>query len=429
MYPPQRPLLVSEDSPPISSTEKAPDTLVDVNTTQAKVLSVLAQASQNPDQKLETKEIAIKKICEEITDAAHKLGDVNTDNLNIQTDPSVPEPVKQKVDKMVGAASNLFRSIYRGAKKGFQALPLMLILNSDQPAPIGKQIHPGDTLKLEDLPITAKVIDWYLDGQPLAIYNHMLELKKLRKDGKMTEEEIAFKERISRNVFPDMYGAPFGEIPQLVFDAFSKDPKKSASTPLRFKRILDDTGDFTREKLERDINSGEINWRKVPSIDLLRIYMGLPQMFGTMIDSPYKPKVAKNKDAKYISFKTEDILRDMRHPEDSDKQWFEGKTWEDLKKIVKGEIDLEDRFAQESVRKQQPKMIPGVFMWFNLQHHIATIGYDNDRKEEYISYYDIWDLDVDILKGSGIDIDQFNFPPEIYGRIYKSDFDKVFEGK
>ena len=85
-------------------------------------------------------------------------------------------------------------------------MPLIFVLNNDQVSSVKTPYKSGDFIKRNDLNMSAQVLDWYLNGEPVSVYNYLLRLKNLRKDGKMTQEEIEFKEKISRNIYPGMYG-------------------------------------------------------------------------------------------------------------------------------------------------------------------------------------------------------------------------------
>lgn len=307
------------------------------------------------------------------------------------------------------------QKIYNKIKRGSSLLSLIFALNSDQATSREATVYQrGTPLERQCLSRSAQIIDWYLDGEPVLIYNQLLQFKKRRNNGRMTAEEVAFKETLARNIYPGDFAEPslVGEVLSSLVDVFMSDSEKKASVN-RFKNVVNNTSHYTKGKIEQAIAEKKIYEFEKPSIDLFRIYLGLPQLFGTIIESPFKPSIAKNKDARYFSFRTEDILRSMKLEQPLPPRFpkmFKGSTWEYFKQEVKNK-----------------KMIPSQFIWFNLHNHYAGNGYDADRHEEYISYYDIWDLDDGIIKEQGIGLDQFNYPPEIYGRIYRTDFEKIFK--
>lgn len=52
-----------------------------------------------------------------------------------------------------------------------------------------------------------------------------------------------------------------------------------------------------------------------------------------------------------------------------------------------------------------------------------TLTSGKDKRGDYISYYDKWDLDPELLEGTGVDLNAVNKPFEIYGRIYRDEID------
>ena len=91
-----------------------------------------------------------------------------------------------------------------------------------------------------------------------------------------------------------------------------------------------------------------------------------------------------------------------------------------------------DQFFEGLVKEVgEEREITNIFSEGNREYfpHIGTfqtfLGYDEEREERYISYRDYWDLDTPVLKEKGIDINQYNYPFHFYGRIYKSEFDKI----
>ncbi len=325
------------------------------------------------------------------------------------------EQIREQIISALNAFGNILRNTKRIAKKTAWALPALLALNNDNPAPELKVYGQNEKVNSSNLPFAAKIANRVLNEEPVNLYNQLLDLKNRRTNGEMTSEEIAIKEKISRNVYPGEMGgtAGFGEWLYLLGDKFHS-PTETDSNINRFEDFVTDKGHFSKSKIEEAVTKGKIRSLEIPSVDLFRIYLGLPQWFDTMENSSYRPTKAKDKDAKYISFKNEEYLGSLHEQKVKGRRFdffpFSGQTFEEFKEYVKDK-----------------KRLPGQYIYWNLHGHTANIGYDPERKEEYISYYDIWDFDVSSLEEIGINFNQFNFPPEIYGRIYQHDFVKYFK--
>ena len=125
--------------------------------------------------------------------------------------------------------------------------------------------------------------------------------------------------------------------------------------------------------------------------DAWRLYLGLPQKKNTFGISDYQPSISKQ--TKYY-FKFNNPLNEM--PELSDMKRL-------VSLIKNGYVD---EFSPTT--KPQPYTgmgnVMGNFKW--------SLG--KDEKGCYVSYYDLWKLDVPLEKGKGF----FGKPFEIYDRIY-----------
>jgi hypothetical protein len=259
-----------------------------------------------------------------------------------------------------------------------------------------KNLPPVQHLDRDKLPLTLSFVDHYISSDLVDTHNKCVEFLAKRKNGKMSKEEIAYKEKIVKNMAFGGYGDTF------------------------FSDI---------ERLQK-INSNETDENSLASRvgpereDLLRKYLGLPQKHGTLSVSPYSPSQSTEAHKKYYEFDqhkmlalifrqryladsaSEKIASKTLHTELSVPPPFEGKKYDDLVQYVK-----------------KHNLLPFNYLMSHLGRYKAYVGQDKKTGETYISYYDKWDLDPPRLKVLlGIDIDQFNFPFEIYGRIYEKDF-------
>jgi hypothetical protein len=249
-------------------------------------------------------------------------------------------------------------------------------------------------VQADELWIIASVWNTFFDGLPIETYNNFVKLYYKRPNGQMTKEEIAFKDNIAQKIFPWGYG---------VMD--------------KLEEFTDNTKKYTKENVQK---------MKLPMqirIDMFRKYLWLEQYTNSIIESEYKPSKSSEK-TKYYDFNP--MLRK--------------KIIIDIKKRLWTNISF-DEFTEHVKEKNNQKTSPLGWMYENmgsgtiqqipsqilgqLGHHKAWIWFDNQKKEKYVSYYDIRDLDPDILKANNMNLDTYNFPFEIYGRIYESDFNRV----
>lgn len=342
-------------------------------------------------------------------------GNTNSNNEGETSYPKIREDFLKlsKTPALIGA-------FYKRAKRYFRMLPLFLALYGDN-----KQIGFEDLLKKDqrkiagyldesDLPLKAQFLDWYLSGRPLELYNKFAQFKEQRVDDKMTQEEIDFRERIAQNIFPFGYGVESVSLGESLLNPIPriKEHFKINAKEIPFHKLkLFEKDDrlYSRENIEKLSNNGAKVALKT-RVDLFRLYLGLPQFFDTLQISPYKPTKAKSLNATYYCFDQMIIVANIKDLKTKTKEKnYIGSTEISFFDALRGLLTKQKRFPYNYFASQLGK-------------YVVDSGYDEDRKERYVSYYDVWDLDPPILKEMGIDIDQFNFPFEIYGRIYESDF-------
>lgn len=344
---------------------------------------------------------------------------------------------------LVKKANQTFGIFYKKLKKVVGPLSLAAFLfNADTPRNIQK-IHeiwgPKETgsaeyitreLLKEQVPLKYKIIDALIEDKTLNglfnLYNKFSELKTKRENGKMTSEEIQFKEKIAENILPRGYGGSlFKEAALIFFPRVANEIYDFHGTSLadRLKHIQENKKQYSKEKINNN------NEPLMIRIDLFRKYLGLAQYYNSVIPSPYRPSKEKNLKAEYFCFDSEKMLRSMKRSIMREKSITE-QAGNEVFGLLDGVDDEEIRniktfdSLESFIKKHNSYSIDNYSS--QLGQYISGSGFDKERNEKYISYYDIWDLDPPILKEIGIDIDQFNFPFEIYGRIYESDFNKVF---
>lgn len=358
-----------------------------------------------------------------LLEASRELGDILETERVIRAEMEATSDEKEESQLLSQKAEHLFSDFYRRAKKAARLLPLLFVLSESGDISNSvpqNELHEKDIQRVEtqarkekgylireDLPFKAAFADWWVSGEFLEMYNKFVALSEERNEGKMTQEEIEFRENIAQNMYPYRYGGDVSgsELPTslapdvnagYVVDVKDSDipAKQMAEEPLeKFRQISENKRFFQKENIEK-IQSPRLCVR----IDLFRKYLGLPQYFDSIEKSAYTPTIAQNPDAIYFSFNPNRLVESLKKTEKAN-------TFKDL---------------EEYISKGGP--LPHNEFTDQLGRYISGTGYDEKRKEKYVSYYDVWDIDPPILQETGIDIDKFNFPFEVYGRIYESDF-------
>jgi hypothetical protein len=155
-------------------------------------------------------------------------------------------------------------------------------------------------------------------------------------------------------------------------------------------------------------------------MDLLNMYAGKPQIYNTAIKSEYKPSTSKDANKQYYKSKDseEDLLLGML---DSDA----------LSKLSKGITSKKDL---ENALSGKGKKVDTGYQKTVFGLGTATVGFGEDEKGPYMSYYDKWDLNPASGKSSALKLGKSSdsfitnlteslgaTPAELYNRIY---FDK-----
>lgn len=222
---------------------------------------------------------------------------------------------------------------------------------------------------------------------------------------------MRINENLAKNIDPYKYG---------------EGPTSSEGLMDKLQFVADAAKKYTRAGILNIKDPGRAILDQNPSnqdmlrVDLLNIYAGKPQAYNTALKSEYKPSTSKDTNKQYYKAKEsdEDLLLSML---DSDA----------LKKLSKGvasKKDLENALSAKGNKAGTgyQRTISGL--------GTATVGFGEDEKGPYVSYYDKWDLNPLSGKSSGIKLgkagDEFvsnlteslgATPAEVYNRIY---FDK-----
>lgn len=155
--------------------------------------------------------------------AATAIMDVLDTAKHITEDKEAIIEEKQEQKDLLKKGSDAFTNFYKRLKKIAAPLSLSVFLFSqDKPASeaiakASQNIKPLKEHSLylvrDDMPLKVKILDYLMRGDVLNgfldVYNTFAELKEKRVNGKMTDEEIAFKEKIAENIRPYAYGVNF----------------------------------------------------------------------------------------------------------------------------------------------------------------------------------------------------------------------------
>ncbi len=281
-------------------------------------------------------------------------------------------------------------------------------------------VHYSDQQHLDrdHLTTAMSIVDTYLSSDVVDTYNKCVDFLQARKDGKMSPEEIAFKEQMAQRLLPFGYGFPIVEDLSRLHTINTGEAKYTKEALLNNKTS-------TSENMYNSESHAEVIADKRVSdrirVDMFRKYLGLEQYFDTMKPAEYKPTQAKDATAKYYQFDSHGILKSIFDPK-------EVSSLDDREAVSAADFEGKD-FDSLVGYVTKNSMVPDNSLTGQLGEYKAYVGFDKEKDEPYISYYDVWDMDPPQLEKLGITIDQFNFPYEIYGRIYQSDFDKYIQNQ
>lgn len=218
-----------------------------------------------------------------------------------------------------------------------------------------------------------------------------------RINGEMSFEEVQFRERISQNL-----------------DPYGYDPVSLLSNYLYF---IEDDRNYRKERVD-----GEPK-RKQIRIDLFRIYLGLTPYYDYLKPSIYRPSegeaLPQIYDVNYYQFDASEIVEDFKDHENLKSL----RNFDDFRVRIEELILRGEWFNYEG--STEIVNIPGSY-FRNLGVHEVRFEFDEGRGERYMSYWDYWDLDPPIINLMGLDVNEFNFPFVIYGRLYESELEEIY---
>lgn len=242
-----------------------------------------------------------------------------------------------------------------------------------------RQHLPPERIASEQLPDLVAFGNWLLDGAFVREYNKAVDFYNCRENGRMSDAEVRYKETISENICMLDYG-------------------DMTAGYFRLRNLEKNERPYSKEKLDAMTDAERIR------VDLTRKYLGLTPHYNYLSEATYKPTKAKDEQAKYTSFDSKAIIAELNQGRENHAGQKNDLSFKDLEIF----IVTHKKFPLNSYTSQL-----GVYG--------AGIAYDEVRHEKYAYYYDLWDINPPYADELGIDFNQFNFPFEIYGRVYESD--------
>lgn len=305
--------------------------------------------------------------------------------------PDAPTEVTEEAVSLFGRMTDAFRTFI---KKSATISPVlaMLILQEGGIDPNAEK-ESGHRAGIE------RVFDGAVLVKDVAeIYARFSIYEARRIDGKMSPEEIEFKERIAQNIDPWEYdeesylelltthGKTWEKVQQ--FKENSSDPKRS----------------------ERNYASLEL--AEQVRTDLFRKYLGLRPYGSHLEAATERPTISTDPEAVYFSFNKREMLEDFK------KMNPDIHSFDDFTEAI---VSAQELYGEEFEGKDA-EFLPASAFASQLGTYVVGRGFDEERKERYVSYYDLWNFDPPLLTKVGLELDSKNFPFEIYGRLYESDF-------
>ena len=203
------------------------------------------------------------------------------------------------------------------------------------------------------------------------------QLKETGLTNEQLQNRSSLNKNLSKNLFPYSYQNMIGRtLSAGIFNNKESD-----------RSHYDNKGGFQRSEDKKNITK-QVNNR----FDAFKLYTGIPQKNNTFKISDYRPSISTNKDATYYSFKNDEGFQDgiISYVNNTLGEWKDTNIPLGTEYLVKD--------------SEGTKGVMGDF----------TISVGKDKKGNYLSFYDKWDL-------SPVN---FGKPFEIYDRIYTKDYGK-----
>lgn len=231
-----------------------------------------------------------------------------------------------------------------------------------------------------------KLIDrWAADAmtsdEDIKVMNEVLDAldyySNNRVDGKMTDEEVKFRKLL------------------LDVEPFGYDVKDKVKDYKKYKNLSEEErGKIIEAKLKRKREEGDTNYEERRAY--FAKYLGLPYDEKLLNKSKSKPGKSSDSNAEYYD---SDLVKSRV-----------AKTIKQGYNLNKSSLDpVDNQLGNYTINRGE-------------SNYLNNASGKGDFKVPYYSYYDRWDLDV---PGMPFSIDKYNYPFEVYGRIYEEDLEGV----
>lgn len=362
-------------------------------------------APKPPVEQESTEVSYLERARQVLTEAMQQMAKVFRSVDTFQTQSLSPDE-QTEARSIKAYASKMLQRLYNDLKGALRVAPAVLFLGGE-----ATPLHtpdPAAPIDREQLTIPQLLVDKFISSDVIDMYNQCVEFKQTRVDGVMSDAERQFKEDLSARMLP--YGYVDFVHPNMMAQHIEARTKE-LNTLKAPERI------YTEEKMDQANLADQIRF------DLFRRYLGLEPRYDFLQPSLSRPTQETNPHAEYVSFDPKMILESIHRIQSM--QSGELST-------IKGGIDYPEIPPPPPERNfdglikfiQQNGKLPNNELTGQLGRYQVDVGSDPERQEQYISYYDVWDVDPPELRHLGMDVDQFNFPFEVYGRIYESDVEK-----
>lgn len=242
----------------------------------------------------------------------------------------------------------------------------------------------------------------FLDNLNVLPKDFSKNIKVLQQNNELLQNGITEEQR-KKAYYPRISEALYHNIDPYVYSG-QEDSIKQAMRDVFFKP------DIPKEN-KTELQKQKLNMQETSRLDAFRMYLGLPQKYGTFQVSEHKPANSNDDNTTYYKLPTH---------EKSLKYYFDIllKKTEEAKQGKYDNSKLKPLFV--SGISKDKGMISGLDPTTVLGEYKLDLG--QDEKGHYLSYYDKWDLDPK-LSGKlgamiGLGTKMIGHPYEIYNRIY-----------